>query len=110
VPYPATFALLPTYRDRQGGAVAAVLSVRQGTNPGTSTGASATAKVPVITVHGTRKTCGSLLAALDVHPRVAMQILRHSKIAVTMEIYTEVPSAATREALSKLSQWLDSDS
>ena len=54
-------------------------------------------------MHGTRKTCGSLLAALDVHPRVAMQILRHSKIAVTMEIYTEVPSAATRDALRKLS-------
>ena len=50
-----------------------------------------TAQVPRITVHGTRKTCGSLLAALDVHPRVAMRILRHSKIAVTMEIYTEVP-------------------
>jgi integrase len=65
------------------------------------------AKVSKITVHGTRKTCGSLLAALDVHPRVAMQILRHSKIAVTMEIYTEVPSAATRDALRKLSQWLD---
>ena len=45
------------------------------------------AQGPRITVHGTRKTCGSLLAALDVHPRVAMQILRHSKIAVTMEIY-----------------------
>ena len=66
------------------------------------------AQVPRITVHGTRKTCGSLLAALDVHPRVAMQILRHSKIAVTMEIYTEVPSAATRAALRKLGQWLDS--
>ena len=50
----------------------------------------------------------SLLAALDVHPRVAMQILRHSKIAVTMEIYTEVPSAATRDALKKLGQWLGS--
>src|SRR5579864_3565837 len=66
----------------------------------------AAARVPTITVHGTRKTCGSLLAALDVHPRVAMQILRHSKIAVTMEIYTEVPSAATREALKKLGDWL----
>jgi integrase len=54
-------------------------------------------------VHGIRKTCGSLLVALDVHPRVAMQILRHSKIAVTMEIYTEVPSDATRDALRKLS-------
>ena len=59
-------------------------------------------------MHGTRKTCGSLLAALDVHPRVAMQILRHSKIAVTMEIFTEVPSTATREALRKLGQWLGS--
>jgi integrase len=66
------------------------------------------AGVPRIAVHGTRKTCGSLLAALDVHPRVAMQILRHSKIAVTMEIYTEVPSAATRDALKKLGQWLGS--
>jgi len=64
------------------------------------------------TRHGTavepRNTCGSLLAALDVHPCVAMQILRHSKIAVMMEIYTEVPSAATRDALRKLSQWLGS--
>jgi integrase len=64
------------------------------------------ARVPRITVHGTRKTCGSLLAALDVHPRVAMQILRHSKIAITMEIYTEIPDARTREALRKLSDWL----
>jgi integrase len=64
------------------------------------------AAVPRITVHGTRKTCGSLLAALDVYPRVAMQILRHSKIAVTMEIYTKIPSAATREALKKLGEWL----
>jgi integrase len=64
------------------------------------------AGVSKITVHGARKTCGSLLATLDVHPRVAMQILRHSKIAVTMEIYTEIPSATTRDALRKLGQWL----
>ena len=37
-----------------------------------------------------------------------MRILRHGKIAVTMEIYTEVPSAATRDALKKLGQWLGS--
>ncbi len=64
------------------------------------------AQVRRITVHGTRKSCGSLLAALDVHPRVAMQILRHSKIAITMEIYTEVVSSATREALRKLGDQL----
>ena len=70
----------------------------------------AKAGVTKISRHSTRKTCGSLLATLDVHPRVAMQILRHSKIAITMEIYTEVPSAATREALRKLGQWLDGPS
>jgi integrase len=62
----------------------------------------ARAGVRRINVHGTRKTCGTLLAALDVHPRVAMQILRHSRIAVTMEIYTEATSAATRDALKRL--------
>jgi hypothetical protein len=47
-----------------------------------------------------------LLAALDVHPRVAMQILRHTKIALTMDIYSEVPSAATRDALKRPGNWL----
>jgi integrase len=55
-----------------------------------------------ITVHGTRKTCGTILAALGVHPRVAMQIPRHSRIAVTMEIYTEATSDATTDALKRL--------
>ena len=32
-----------------------------------------------IGVHDTRRTCGFPLAALDVHPRVAMRILRHTK-------------------------------
>ncbi|MGW7694995.1 tyrosine-type recombinase/integrase [Streptomyces asiaticus] len=59
-----------------------------------------------IRLHDTRHTCESLLAALDVHPRIAMQILRHSKIAVTMEIYTHVPSEATRKALRRLGKHL----
>lgn len=67
----------------------------------------AKAGVPRITVHGARRTCGSLLAAPHVHPHIATQILRHSKIGLTMEIYTEVPSAATRSALKRLGQWLD---
>ncbi|MBO0802773.1 MAG: tyrosine-type recombinase/integrase [Nocardiopsaceae bacterium] len=59
-----------------------------------------------ITIHDTRRTCGSLLAALDVHPRVAMQILRHSRIGLTMEFYTQVPDKATRDALRRLSEFL----
>ena len=66
----------------------------------------ARAGVRRIRVHDTRHTCGSLLATLDVHPRVAMQILRHSKISITMEIYTEVPDASTKEALGRLGESL----
>ena len=54
------------------------------------------AGVPVTPVHLTRKACASLLVALDVHPRVAMQILRHSQIAVTMEVYAQVVSSSTQ--------------
>jgi integrase len=67
-----------------------------------------TAGVRYITPHGVRRTCASLLAALDVHPRVAMRILRHSKITVTMEIYTEVPDQAARDALRRLGEQFDS--
>ncbi|WP_229703403.1 site-specific integrase [Streptomyces albiflavescens] len=59
-----------------------------------------------IRVHDTRHTCASLLAALDVHPRIAMQNLRHSEIAVTVEVYTHVPSSETRRALRKLGKAL----
>ena len=36
-----------------------------------------------------------------------MAILRHSKIALTMEIYTQVPDKVTRDALRRLSDQLD---
>lgn len=60
----------------------------------------------LISVHATRRTCASLLVALDVHPRVAMAILRHSQVAVTMDIYSRVSSASTREALKRLGNQL----
>lgn len=63
---------------------------------------AATAGVPVISVLATRRTCASLLVALNVHPRVAMQILRHSQIAVTMGVYSQVASEGTRGALRDL--------
>lgn len=39
---------------------------------------------------------------MNVHPRVAMAILRHSQIAVTMDIYSQVSSESTRQALLQL--------
>ncbi|MCG5217010.1 tyrosine-type recombinase/integrase [Streptosporangium soli] len=66
------------------------------------------AKVRMVNVHATRKTCASLLVALDVDPRVAMRILRHGQIAVTMNIYSEVSNEDTRKALKRLGAQLDS--
>jgi integrase len=65
------------------------------------------AGVRYIRVHDTRPTCASLRVALDVHPRVAMQILRHSRISMMMEVYSEVPSAKTGNALKRLGRKLD---
>ena len=42
----------------------------------------------------TGEPCGD--TPLDVHPRVAMQILRHSRISVTMEIYTDATRVSGR--------------
>jgi len=46
----------------------------------------------------------TLLAALDVHPRAAMRILRHPQIEVTME----VSDKQTLRALRRLGKQLDS--
>ncbi|HJT05261.1 MAG TPA: tyrosine-type recombinase/integrase [Pseudonocardiaceae bacterium] len=62
----------------------------------------AKASVQKITVHDGRRTCATLLVDLDVHPRQVMQILRHAQIAVTMEIYAQASTNATRSALKRL--------
>ena len=36
------------------------------------------------------------------HPRVAMRVLRHAQIVVTMNVYTEVSDAKTLQALKRL--------
>ena len=63
------------------------------------------AGVPRITVHGARKTCGSLLAALDVHPRVAMQILRHGKTPSDRDLHRDTLSLHPRRA-QEAGRWL----
>ncbi|WP_367432634.1 site-specific integrase [Streptomyces celluloflavus] len=61
----------------------------------------------VIPLRNTRHTCSSLLVALKVHPKVAQRILRHSQIAMTMEVYAEASEEEVREALAKLSGAVD---
>jgi hypothetical protein len=52
----------------------------------------------------TRRLAGRSPALDDLEPlsTVDVQILRHSKIAVTMEVYAQVVSASTKDALRRL--------
>lgn len=52
--------------------------------------------------HDLRHTCATRMAEANVHPRVAMEILGHNNIAVTMEIYTHVSSDSQRDAFEKM--------
>ena len=51
---------------------------------------------------GLRHTASSLLESQGVPPRVTMEILGHSTIATTMDVYTHVGDEAKRDAMAKL--------
>jgi integrase len=52
--------------------------------------------------HDLRHNSATFLVAEDVHPRVVMQILGHSQIGITMNLYAHVLDAKQREALEKV--------
>lgn len=57
-----------------------------------------------IRLHDLRHACGSFLAAQEVHPKVAQQILRHTDVQTTMKIYTHVTLEQQRTAINMLGQ------
>ena len=66
-------------------------------------------KLRVIAVHHLRHTTATLLKNLGVPARDAQIILGHSRLAVTLEIYTHEDRRAHREALGKISDALRRD-
>jgi len=63
--------------------------------------------VRMVTVHHVRHTVASLLKDLSVPARHAQIILGHSRLAVTLEIYTHADEQAQREALTRLHDLFD---
>ncbi|MFQ6198919.1 tyrosine-type recombinase/integrase [Streptomyces sp. NPDC000405] len=59
-----------------------------------------------IRLHDTRHGCATLLVAAGVAPRVVMEILGHSQISITMDVYTHVTSDTQREAISHMDRLL----
>jgi integrase len=62
------------------------------------------ADLPDMRFHDLRHSCASFLVAMNVHPRVAMEILRHRNISTTMDIYAHVTTDEQRETLEDLSK------
>ena len=49
-----------------------------------------------------RLTCATLLPAQGVHPRLIMEVLGHSQIAITMNLYAHVLPATRKEAAARM--------
>ncbi|MFE5914176.1 tyrosine-type recombinase/integrase [Streptomyces wedmorensis] len=66
------------------------------------------ADLRVVRLHDARHGTATLLTAAGVPPRVVMEILGHSQIAVTMNVYTHVVQDTQREAVSHMDRLLRS--
>lgn len=55
------------------------------------------AKLPNLRFHDLRHVAASLLLAKGVHPRMVMELLGHSNIAITMNIYSHVLESSKRD-------------
>jgi integrase len=64
------------------------------------------ASVRKIRVHDTRHTCASLLRSLGVDLSVIKEILRHSQLSITADVYIHVTTNQQREAVSLISDVL----
>jgi integrase len=65
------------------------------------------AGLPHMRFHDLRHTCATLLLAQGVHPRLAMEILGHSQIAVTMNTYSHVIPSMKSEVASRMDEILN---
>jgi integrase len=58
--------------------------------------------LPHMRFHDLRHTCATLLLAQGVHPRIVMEILGHSQISITMNLYSHVIPAMQQEVAARL--------
>ena len=63
--------------------------------------------VPRINVHMLRHTAASLLLEAGENPKVVQELLGHSSISITMDIYSHVIPGMKKQAINKLSALID---
>ena len=60
------------------------------------------ADLPNIRFHDLRHSAATLLLSVGVHPKVVQEILGHSQISMTLDVYSHVLPTMQQEAMSKL--------
>jgi site-specific recombinase XerD len=60
------------------------------------------AGLPGIRFHDLRHSSATMLLSIGVHPKVVQELLGHSQISMTMDIYSHVLPTMQQEAISKL--------
>ncbi len=64
------------------------------------------ADLPDIRFHDLRHSAATLLLSLGVHPKVVQELLGHTQISMTMDIYSHVLPSMQQDAVSKLNDLL----
>ena len=62
--------------------------------------------LPNIRFHDLRHSAATILLSLSIHPKVVQEMLGHSQISITMDIYSHVLPTMQKEAISKLNDVL----
>jgi integrase len=64
------------------------------------------AGLPRIRFHDLRHSAATLLLSMGVHPKVVQELLGHSQISMTMDIYSHVLPSMQKEAMEKINSVL----
>lgn len=67
------------------------------------------ANLPEIRFHDLRHSAATLLLSLGVHPKVVQEILGHSQISMTLDIYSHVMPSMHQDAMNKLNEAIEQD-
>ena len=66
----------------------------------------AKAEVRLICFHDARHTAATVLLGRGVHPKIVSEMLGHSTVAITLDVYSQVTPAMHREAASVIEEVL----
>ncbi|SFK76293.1 Site-specific recombinase XerD [Paenibacillus sp. 1_12] len=66
-------------------------------------------KLKRIRFHDLRHTCASLLLSLEIHPKVVQELLGHSSIQITLDLYSHLTPNMNKDAAYAMERLLDLD-